>query len=146
MHRSIAGYNPYNLFILTIDYSKNFTTNKVLTIGHMSMFVVKSIVIKFNGLAYGSINRALTSSCEPPLRRASSATHPACPSPDSWSWCGPRTTVSPSPAAPRPPGHARYNPAISQLPLTSCSRLSWDSQGHFSPVKNFSILRTDEHY
>jgi len=56
MHRSIAGYNPYNLFILTIDYSKNFTTNKVLTIGHMSMFVVKSIVIQINGLAYGSIN------------------------------------------------------------------------------------------
>ena len=56
MHRSIAGYNPYNLFILTIDYSKNFTTNKVLTIGHMSMFVVKSIVVQINGLAYGSIN------------------------------------------------------------------------------------------
>ena len=56
MHRSIAGYNPYNLFILTIDFSKNFTTNKVLTIGHMSMFVVKSIVIQNNGLAYGSIN------------------------------------------------------------------------------------------
>jgi len=56
MHRSIAGYNPYNLFILTIDYSKNFTTNKVLTIGHMSMFVVKSIVIQINGLASGSIN------------------------------------------------------------------------------------------
>ena len=56
MHRSIAGYNPYNLFIITIDYSKNFITNKVLTIGHMSMFVVKSIVIQINGLAYGSIN------------------------------------------------------------------------------------------
>jgi len=51
MHRSIAGYNPYNLFILTIDYSKNFTTNKVLTIGHMSMFVVKSIVIQITGQA-----------------------------------------------------------------------------------------------
>ena len=46
MHRYIAGYNSYNLLILTIDYSKNFTTNKVLTIEHMSMFVVKSIVIK----------------------------------------------------------------------------------------------------
>jgi len=45
MHRSIAGYNPYNLFSLTIDYSKNFTTNKVLTKGRMPMFVVKSIVI-----------------------------------------------------------------------------------------------------
>jgi len=44
MHRSTAGYNPYNLFSLTIDYSKNFTTNKLLTIGHMPMFVVKSIV------------------------------------------------------------------------------------------------------
>ena len=45
MHRSIAGYNSYNLFILIIDYSKNFTTSKVLKIGHMQMFVVKSNVI-----------------------------------------------------------------------------------------------------
>jgi len=58
MHRSIAGYNPYNLFILTKDYSKNFTTNNVLTKEHMPMFVVKSIVIQINGLAYGSINIA----------------------------------------------------------------------------------------
>jgi len=34
----------------------------VLTIGHMSMFVVKSIVIQINGLAYGSINRSLLKS------------------------------------------------------------------------------------
>ena len=27
MHRSIAGHNPYNLFILTIVYSKNLPTN-----------------------------------------------------------------------------------------------------------------------
>jgi len=27
MHRSIDGHNPYNLFILTTDYSKNFTTS-----------------------------------------------------------------------------------------------------------------------
>jgi len=27
MHRSIACYNPLNLFILAIDYSKNFTTS-----------------------------------------------------------------------------------------------------------------------
>jgi len=26
MHSSVAGHNPYNLFILTIDYSKTFTT------------------------------------------------------------------------------------------------------------------------
>ena len=52
MHRSIAGYNPYNLISLTIYYSKNFTTNKVLTIGHMPLFVVKSTVIKINSLAY----------------------------------------------------------------------------------------------
>jgi len=47
MHRSIAGLydNPYNLYSLTIDYSKNFTTNKVLLIRHMPMFVVKFIVI-----------------------------------------------------------------------------------------------------
>jgi len=44
IHRSIAGYNPI-LFSLTIDFSKNFTTSKVLKIGHMPMFVVKSIVI-----------------------------------------------------------------------------------------------------
>jgi len=56
MHRSIAGYNPYNLFIITIDYSKNFTTRWLLTIGHMSMFVVKSIVIQIISLGYGSIN------------------------------------------------------------------------------------------
>ena len=61
MHRSIAGYNPYYLFFLTIDYSKNFTTNKVLAIGHMSMFVVKSIVIQINGLAYEFINYVLPS-------------------------------------------------------------------------------------
>jgi len=40
---------------LTIDYSKKFTTNNVLTIRQMSMFVVKSIVIQINGLAYISI-------------------------------------------------------------------------------------------
>ena len=45
MHGSIAGHNPNNLFSLTIDYSKKFTTNKVLTIGYMPMLVVKSIVI-----------------------------------------------------------------------------------------------------
>jgi len=45
MHRFIAGYNHYSLFSLTIDYSKNFTTNKVLTIGHIPMFVVTYIVI-----------------------------------------------------------------------------------------------------
>ena len=27
MHRSIAGHNPYNLFILTIVYSKNLPTS-----------------------------------------------------------------------------------------------------------------------
>ena len=59
MHRYIAGFN---LFILTIDYSKNFTTNKVLTIGYMPMFVVNSIVIQIYGLAYGSINYFAVSS------------------------------------------------------------------------------------
>jgi len=38
---------PYNLLILAQDYSKNFTKRlKLLTIGHMAMFVVKSIVIR----------------------------------------------------------------------------------------------------
>jgi len=45
MHRSIDGHKPCNLFILTKDYSKKFTTNKLLTIEHMAMFVVKSIHI-----------------------------------------------------------------------------------------------------
>jgi len=48
MHRSIAGHNPYNLFILTIVYSKNLTTSKLLTIEHMTMFVVKSIHIQID--------------------------------------------------------------------------------------------------
>ena len=41
---SIAGHNYYYLFISTIDYSKNFTTSYLLTIGHMPMFVVKLVV------------------------------------------------------------------------------------------------------
>jgi len=41
MHRSIAGHNPYNLFNLTIAYSKNFTTLVLLTIERMTLFVVK---------------------------------------------------------------------------------------------------------
>ena len=56
--------NPNNMFILTInysknltkDYSKNFTTSLLLTIWHMPMFVVKCIVIIIIGLAYGSNN------------------------------------------------------------------------------------------
>jgi len=56
MCRSIAGHNAYNLFILTIDYSKNFTTMKLLTIELMAMFVVRSILFQMNGQIYGSIN------------------------------------------------------------------------------------------
>ena len=48
MHRSIAVHNPYNLFILTIVYSKNLTTSYLLTIEHMAMFVDKSIHIQIN--------------------------------------------------------------------------------------------------
>jgi len=33
-------HNYYNLFVLTIVYSKIFTTRYLLTIGHMAMFVV----------------------------------------------------------------------------------------------------------
>jgi len=40
-------HNPYNLFILTIDYSK---------IHHMEMFVVKSIYIQINGLVIISLS------------------------------------------------------------------------------------------
>ena len=56
MHRSIAGHNPYNLFISTIDYSTDFTTMQLLTIEHMVMFVVMSIDVQINGQDYGSIN------------------------------------------------------------------------------------------
>jgi len=48
MHRSTAGHNPYNLFILTIVYSKNLPTSYLRTIEHMTMFVVKSIHIQIN--------------------------------------------------------------------------------------------------
>ena len=43
MHRSIDGHSPYYMFllILTIDYTKNFTTMSLLTIDYMAMFVVK---------------------------------------------------------------------------------------------------------
>jgi len=56
MHRSIAGHNPYNLFILTIYCNKNFTTRLLLTIEHISKVVAPSIVIQNNGPGYGSIN------------------------------------------------------------------------------------------
>jgi len=56
MHGSIAGHYHYNLFIWTKDYSKNFTTMKLLTNEHIVMFVVKSIVILIIGRVYGSIN------------------------------------------------------------------------------------------
>jgi len=58
MHRSIAGHNSYNLFILTKGYSKIFTTRKLPQLGHVAMLVVKSIVIQINGHCYGSINYA----------------------------------------------------------------------------------------
>jgi len=51
-----ANIKMQNLFILTIDYSTSFTTSKLLTIGHMPLFVVKSIVIQINGLGCVSIN------------------------------------------------------------------------------------------
>jgi len=34
IHIAINGQNRYHLFILTIDFSKNFTTMQLLTIGH----------------------------------------------------------------------------------------------------------------
>jgi len=60
MHRSImvVVYNPYNLFTLSLYYSKNSTTSWLLSIGHRPMFVVKSIVIQINAMGYGSINYA----------------------------------------------------------------------------------------
>jgi len=48
MHRSTAGHNPYNLFILTIVYSKNLPTSYLRTIEHMTIFVVKNIHIQIN--------------------------------------------------------------------------------------------------
>ena len=56
IHRSIAVHNPYYIFILTKDYSKNCTTRLLLTIEHIAMFVVKCIVIRINGQVNGSIN------------------------------------------------------------------------------------------
>jgi len=61
MHRSIAGHYTYNLFISTIDYSTDFTTIQLLTIEHMVMFVVISIVVQINGQVYGSINCSIIS-------------------------------------------------------------------------------------
>ena len=48
MHRSTASHNPYNLFILTIVYSKHLPTSYLRTIEHITMFVVKSIHIQIN--------------------------------------------------------------------------------------------------
>jgi len=52
----MSGHNRYNLFILTIYYSKIFTTMKLLTIEHMAMFLVKSIHIQIIGQVFESIN------------------------------------------------------------------------------------------
>jgi len=48
--RSIAGPNPYNLFIFTIDYSWNFTTRSLLSLEHVAMFVVNCVVLQIIGL------------------------------------------------------------------------------------------------
>ena len=45
MHRPFASRNPY-ILILTKGTSKCFITSYLLTIGHMPMFVVISIVIQ----------------------------------------------------------------------------------------------------
>jgi len=57
IHWSISTHYLYNMFIITIDYSKNLTTIKLLTIEHMAKFVVKYmyIVIQINGQVYGSV-------------------------------------------------------------------------------------------
>ena len=59
-HRYISGHNPYKLFILTIDYSKNFATMQSLTIEHMAMFVVKSIHIQMKWSGYGPVSCVVT--------------------------------------------------------------------------------------
>jgi len=48
-HRSIDDHNPFNLFNLTKDYSKNFTARKLRTEEHMAVFVVKSFHIQIYG-------------------------------------------------------------------------------------------------
>ena len=53
MHRSTDGRNPLNMSILT--RSKEF--NNMLTLGHMTMFVVKYFVIQIIGQSNGSINK-----------------------------------------------------------------------------------------
>jgi len=44
-NRTIAGHNLYNMFVLTKEYSKNFTTGKLLTIEHMKMMLWLNIFI-----------------------------------------------------------------------------------------------------
>ena len=56
MHRFIASDSPYNISILTNDYSNNFTTRQLLTTWHVAMCVVKFSVIQIYGHVYGSIN------------------------------------------------------------------------------------------
>ena len=51
-----SDHNHYNLFTLTIEYGKNFTTTQLLTIELMALFMVKSIHIQINGQVYGSIS------------------------------------------------------------------------------------------
>ena len=57
--------------MLTVDYSKNFTTILFLTTGHMVMFVVKSIVILINGQG----NRSNNKDKKDELRAPANASH-----------------------------------------------------------------------
>jgi len=79
LHRSTAGHNPYNPYVLTIYYSKNLTTVQMLIIEHMAMFVVKSIHIQMNIMVRLWIYMWL-SVCR---RRPSMMTRPA---PQCWVW------------------------------------------------------------
>jgi len=49
MQGSIAGHNPYNLFIFKLVKSKNFTTSLLQTTENLAMVVVKYIHIQISG-------------------------------------------------------------------------------------------------
>jgi len=57
MQKSIVVYHPYNMFALTFHYSKNFTTNVLLTKEHMTMFVIKYCHILNYGKVMGHLTR-----------------------------------------------------------------------------------------
>jgi len=56
IHDMHISFDPYNIFIWTIYFNNNFTTLKLLAMGHM--FLVKSVYTQINGQDNGSMNCA----------------------------------------------------------------------------------------